>query len=523
MIFSFFFFLKRRVIFFCYLFLVFIASLGLPWWAKGIFWIFSTFLIFILPLNQAQSSQGKERTFFRKPYLVLFFMFLFFIFIRAFPFFHGGEAPLGYDTGMYRRHWSTFFEVAIQTGDLNDGYPVSFFTNILQVIGWTPDMLISVFYVFLGVFVGIALYAVAKEYFHRDIAIFSVVLYVLSVSQFVAYWGMYWRMWLAMGLSLASIYLLKKKSWSVIPVAGFMGGVHLLSFLPFALALIAFFIFGKERRFTFFAGVGIFFVTVLLSYNTILGVLPYYTNHYGFIQDYPSYIARELTGIYLSFSLYKGYVLLYLPFAIIGLMRWIFLRDWNYLFFYFLVNFVIMSLELVFYQRFIILMDLVGLILAAWVMYDFCLYFWNGEDRFIGKVIIFLFFFGAFVNITYHSWKLKPLIDGEEIEAIRSLQSIKGDFLAMSISSYYAPWIYGYSGMGTIAPGLFEYNKWDLEKWNRFWFTENPSVRRELLNEYDRTIYIFVGKKDPDIDFSHDNAFTQIHPHIWKFIPKKTL
>ncbi len=150
-------------------------------------------------------------------------------------------------------------------------------------------------------------------------------------------------------------------------------------------------------------------------------------------------------------------------------------------------------------------------------------YFWNGEDRFIGKVIIFLFFFGAFVNITYHSWKLKPLIDGEEIEAIRSLQSIKGDFLAMSISSYYAPWIYGYSGMGTIAPGLFEYNKWDLEKWNRFWFTENPSVRRELLNEYDRTIYIFVGKKDPDIDFSHDNAFTQIHPHIWKFIPKKTL
>ena len=60
----------------------------------------------------------------------------------------------------------------------------------------------------------------------------------------------------------------------------------------------------------------------------------------------------------------------------------------------------------------------------------------------------------------------------------------------MATHSYYSPWVLGYSGRKTIAPGLFEYNKWDVKQWQEFWKSENVT---EMLKDYERPLYIYVG------------------------------
>ena len=112
----------------------------------------------------------------------------------------------------------------------------------------------------------------------------------------------------------------------------------------------------------------------------------------------------------------------------------------------------------------------------------------------------------------------KPLISQEELSEIMSLSNlVKEDELVMATDSYYSPWVYGFSGRKTIAPGLFEYNKWNRDKWAAFWLSPDLKLRHFLLDEYKGPIYIFVGDKQHPMDFSDDPRFTRRSKRIWKY------
>lgn len=498
---------------FLYLLLIFLSSFGLTWWIKPIFWIFGIFLVWVVGFGAMDYSMDYSQEESRPNFLWFIFPLGVLFFTRIIPYIHWGSTPLGYDTGIYLKNFrDSFFSLQ------NFKYlQVDIFISILRLFGWQAEYLVSYFYIALSILVGLSVYILVKEYFGRCIGYIAFFLYSLSVSQFLAYWGYYWTMILAMSLTLMSFYLLKRKSWLVLPVAVFLGAVHQPTFLVFGATMLLYFLFGRERKFTFWAGLGIMVMVFILSYQIYWGYFMNYFHTYGLITDLPEYLAYELTGQFVSFDIYRKFVMLYLPFSLLGFVWFLRKREFHYPLFYFVINFIFGYFHFILYQRFIILFDLAAIMLAAPVLSEFLKRFAVIKIEKLAAGILLL---GAGWNIFYYSWGIRPLIYKDELEEIKTLKHIEDNAYVMTVSSYYAPWVYGFSERNTIAPGLFSHNKWDYNDWKRFWFTGDRKERYALLNEYQRPLYIFIGDKDAFDVFRGDPAFVQQSKRIWKYVGK---
>lgn len=505
----------KRLLYLIYPVLIFLATpKEADLFVKISFWLFSLFLMWLLWIGDSKKSKAPKTKIRKINKLWILLPLGILIITRIIPFIHWGETPLGYDTGIYSKTFENCFAKLDKGGCA--GNPITFIANILFIIGWETKYILSVFYIILNIFAGLLIYITAKEYLNEKAAFFSFLIFSLSASQFLMYWWFYWSMMTALVFTLAALYLLKKESWLVVPVAGFIGVVHPLSFLPFGLAMILFFIFNKEKWYVFWSGLGIILVAFSVNFKTFLGYLPFYTEKGGLIKDYPEYLAQELTGQFINFNLYRGLVLFYLAFAIIGLLELLKNKKYNYLFFYFLVNFAIVYGNIIFHNRYIILLDVIAIIFAGITVSNFTDRLWSFN---LGKIAVILLLVTGIFGSIYQSIATEPLIKKEELQEIKSLSSItEPNAYVMVVTSYYSPWVYGYSNRKTIAPGLFEHDKWDLMKWKIFWSTSNINIKRKLLDEYDKPLYIYVGDVVGKMSFKNDPGFQKVSKRVWKYI-----
>ena len=113
----------------------------------------------------------------------------------------------------------------------------------------------------------------------------------------------------------------------------------------------------------------------------------------------------------------------------------------------------------------------------------------------------------------------KPLISKTELNVIKELNTLipQHSFL-MATDSYYSPWLYGYSGRDVIAPGLFSHNKWTRRQWENFWFGSKES-RNQLLDQYDRPVYLYIGERQKPVKLSDDYNFKKITNRLWLYDP----
>ena len=119
---------------------------------------------------------------------------------------------------------------------------------------------------------------------------------------------------------------------------------------------------------------------------------------------------------------------------------------------------------------------------------------------------ILLIISGIFISIN-EAKNAKPLVNQEELSIISNLEP---NSYTLVTSSYYAPWVLGYSKTKTITPGLFDYNKWDYETWQKFWNSDSEEAIK-MLQDYKRPLYIFVGKnQNLDTTKFYNNCFNKI-------------
>jgi len=314
-------------------------------------------------------------------------------------------------------------------------------------------------------------------------------------------------------LMLTAFYLLKQKSWLVIPVAGFLGGVHPPTFLIFGLAMLAHFIFNKDRKYHLISGIGILAVVFSLY-------IPNPQAIFHFLSPDLEEMIQTLGpgaggGTFFDFNFYRQIITFYLPFAILGLIYLIKKGQFIYLFFYFIFNFTIVYFNLIFHDRFIIHLDIIVVILSGIALNSILTKVW---PNLFGKIAVVVLVTGAIYIFSIFFQAVKPLIGSEELAEIKSLSILsKKDDFVMVANSYYSPWVYGYSERKTIAPGLFEYNKWNKKEWEAFWFSSDLTLRHRLLDEYEKPIYIYTGDKGGKMDFSGDPRFERISKRIWKY------
>ncbi len=433
-------------------------------------------------------------------YFLIILALLLIITLRVIPYLDN-SIPLGYDTGIYKygiEHGLQNYDNWILRGGLEPG-----FLYLMKPFTWifNSQFILTYFLIGFCVMLGIGIYLVTKEYFNKEAALISLLIYSLSLIQFKTFWYMYYKNIIGLSLALFSIYFLKRYKdagnkkfiWLFVILGGLLGSIHRPTFYIFGLSYFFYVVFGfiKERDYRILKqnitnGIlilliaGVFYLGKFSQ--AVFVVLPWVAE--GFLQP------GQSPGTFINFFTYQFSTLTYLPFAILGLFFLIKKRYFNILFFWALITALIVYFQFFFFNRFIIHLDIMLIILSG---AGFSIIIENKKK--IGYLILIIMIFSSGFLAFNDSFNSKPLISANELETIKYFQNTESNSYAMSTSSIYSTWILGYSGRKTIAPGLFDYDTHTEDEWIVFWTTEDISKIKTFMNAYEKPLYIFIGQK----------------------------
>jgi len=451
--------------------------LATPWqlnlFLKLSFWTFSLYLYFVL-------KEKTEKKSFINQWLILPPLVIVLI-TRIIPFFKWPVMPLGADSFTYKK----IFANCLQNPCAEK---ISIISNSLQFLEWHSPALLSLFYILINILIGLALFITVKSYFDKKAAYASLLLFSISTTQFLAYWAFYWKLMLAIALTLSTLYLLNKKSWLVIPLAGIIGIIHPAALLFLITAIIISLIIGGDRKYLSLSALGILLLTLATNYQETTGLISDYI-HNSSQKDLAD--NAELTGSFINFEIYKKLALAYLSFAALGLIRVIKERN-AYPLAFFLSALALSLPVLYFHSRFIIFLDLALIILAAPLVAELVIKLWHGIT---GRLILIVIFISLSSLVIFQSWIAEPLITTtSEIEELKTLQKIEEEAVILINDRRYLPVVKS--------------------------MTKNPIILADT-NKYkplSKPLYIYVGERgSSNLLKTLDLPLIKINHHIWKY------
>jgi hypothetical protein len=488
---------------FVYAILVLLIALSLFWKYSLQFSIFAL-IIAVMGLVIISREDKELRPLNKKLHYALFVLAILLIIVFRFIPYIDNSVPLGYDAGIYKygiEHGLENSDKWILSGGMEPG-----FLYLMEAfkLFFSVDFILTYLLIGFCVLLGIAVYFVSKEFFDKTTALIALLIYSVSIIQFRVFTFMYYKNIIALSLALFSIYFLKKYEkyskkkllWLFIIFAGLLGSIHRPTFYIFGLSYFfyAFISPYKNKKYEF----------GILRNNIIYGIIVLIFAGIFYLGKFRNAIlviirpvlesfveTGNSPGTFLSFFGYQYSTLFYLPFAIIGFFALAKRKQFNMLFLWTLITALIVYFQFFFFNRFIIHLD-IGLIILASLGFSTLL---NNKKRFGIIILIVMLLSAGFVSLN-EARNTKPLITESQLELIKEFQNTEQSAYVMSISSEYSPWVLGYSERKTIAPGLFDYNKWNLEQWNIFWATPSKDETIELMYVYDNPIYLFVGDKE---------------------------
>ena len=257
----------------------------------------------------------------------------------------------------------------------------------------------------------------------------------------------------------------------------------------FALILIPYFILHR-RRGIIFAVLG---AAVLIAPFWLLRWDANWTVLSGTIETAISSIqnGEELGGgTFFDFATYRVVSLAYLPFALIGALFLVRKRNWNSVFFYFVISSIIVVFHLFFFKRFIIPLDIVFVMLAA-VGIDYILLRREKISRVAGVVIILLLIVAAGIPTLDAAQDARPRVTEDQLQSVEWIAENTEEDAYVLATSYDAPWVLGWSERRVIAPGLFEWNVHNRKEWRSFLWTGDLEGARLFLDAYEGPLYIY--------------------------------
>lgn len=512
-------------------------------YALFIFWIVWEYAI---SRTKASFSYPGERRFFIG---LLFASFVFIVVSRLILFVRYGATPLGYDTGFYLNSIESTFQGL-------DGH------RAIRSLIWVPLVWLGVpkiyilhgLYVFAQFLLAGSIYTLARSLSLRSrLAYAAILTFLFSVSlpQFFAYWWMFYQMQFALAFLIMTVALIYRRSPLALLTGIFGAAIHPATFLPLLIALTFFAIsdlvwaivkwrkVAPETIFILFLGLIALFGLRMFGQEFILVYSRGSVSQYGwFITHYPPELKQQFTGLYIDLSLFKLANIYILPFTILGILLFFtrkfvsyskeistFLNHRLILIAIMLgLTFTLASTPFIYHNRFLIILDLMMIVFAAFPL----LYFLKALFSLrAGKMIIGLLIGGFFFYTSYAVWGQQPQLYADERAEIERIAQIAGpDEYAMSTESLYTPWVHAFSSRATIDPGYLGWNRWDYPMWREFWYGQSNARRHELLNLYNRPIYIFVGKRVPEtIPYKRfivsDAHFVRVSSHVWYYDPNQ--
>ncbi len=478
---------------------------------------------FILPIFAiAALLHTKEDEVYRIRYaaIIILIIVLFVFTVRIIPY-SNNSVPLGYDPGIYKYAMDTYIGSLpqIPEGDLPLWIKVTFEQGILVLMdvmhiftSITPeDSLLYLMPFFCAILV-LPVFILTRTIFNESAALIASILYAVSYTQYTAFTYLYFKNILGLFFLLLAIYALEKRKYILLSIMyAALGIYHRPEFLLFSLILIPYFIKNRSK--------GIIYATL----GTAILILPFWLERIMINLEMVSGIGQTMIsslqgetvgggGTFFGPEEYKWFSLAYLPFGLIGTLYLLARKKWNSVLFYLLINGIIVVFKLFFYNRLIISLDIVLIILAsAGIYYAFL----KSRDapRYIAVAAVCLLVFASGIITLKSAYTSKPLINEKQLNTVEWISSNTPPDSYVLATSYDAPWVLGWSNRRVLAPGMFEWDNSGKEKWLRFLATNDSSEAGNFLKKHDAKVYIFYSFNKfnwMNLEKFNNSSFTKI-------------
>jgi len=468
--------------------------------------VISVLGVFIISQKKAEKPTSKKLH-----YAIFITAFLLILAFRTIPYINN-SVPLGYDAGIYKYAIEQFSEKGFSAEqwikvELSPAFLyITFFLNLF----FSSEFIITWLFIIFNLILGITIYFTAKEYFNEKTALIAFLFYALSSVQFKVFSFLYYKTILAIILMLWAFYFLKKeKRILFIAFAALTGAMHLQTFFILFISYLAFSVYNYKNWKSSLTNSIAILALASISYIGFFryAVLP-------LIQPLAeSFVSPGKTpGTFISFFSYIFLILPILPFSIIGFLALAKRKQFNIVFFWALINIIIVLCQFFFYNRFIIQLDIILIMLSA---FGFSILI--KEKKKFGCIIL-VFMLVALAFSTFNESKnAHSLMSKAELDFIKTLEQTEENASIIVLSKEYSPWILAYSKRKTIAPGLFNENKWSESQWNEFWKAKNKNETAFLMEIYQKPIYLYAGAKKFENECFSVNLSQDIYK-IYKYI-----
>ncbi|MCE8425095.1 MAG: EpsG family protein [Candidatus Methanoperedens sp.] len=449
------------------------------------------FEIFAIALAVVGVLSLEKRDEIKIPSILMIIPFVIILASRLLPYLNN-SVPLGYDPGIYKYIMEGYQQnlpyLPSENIDLwvRKGFEPGLFmiTDLLYLIGFDAHAILTWVFIFFELLLGLGIYVAAGRFFGKNVGILSLLIYSISIAQFKVFWYMYYKNVVALFLMLIALYLFRSRKYlPFILTSAFVGAVHRPTFLIFGLIYMAYIItYRKDLIKNVLAGMAVLAIALTFYLSNLKEAILYNID--------PIITANIGSGTFISLFTYQFSSLPYLPFALLGFLFLARNKDLNLFFLWFLVGGIIVYFKLIFFDRFIIHLDIAMIILASVGLHELMKF----KNRII-TALLFILLLSSMLVMYQNINDAKPLVNENELNIIKKMNSLESNAYIMSTSSYYSPWILGYSGRKTVAPGLFDYDKWNFEEWETFRTTVEKEKAVEMLAVYEKPLYIYLGEK----------------------------
>ncbi len=438
----------------------------------------------------AKNIHSEKKEMQKRMHILIFSLsILAILFFRIIPYLDN-SVPIGYDSGIYKYAMDSFsykgfssdtwIRAAFEPGFLYS----SFFLRIF----FSSEFILTYIFILACVLLGISVYLFTSSYADKNSAIISLVVYSLSLVQFKVFGLLYFKNILGLSFMLLAFHFLKNERRALFITFSILTGIfHRPTFIIFLGTYILFSIYNYKNVKTNLLNIIIILIAISILYL-------------GFFQQaiipFISPVANSISspgnspGTFMSFKAYQFSSLIYIPFAVLGLLLTLKRRKIDIPLFWFTLNFIIVIFQLFFFNRFIIHLDIIIIFFSSLGLLEVF------EKKKVSYLIIAILIFASLVLLYKESTSFEPILSRKELELIERLNQTEENSSIISISSEYSPYILAYSARKTIAPGLFDINKWSEEEWNIFWKTNSSEETKSLMSLYEKPIYLYAGNKN---------------------------
>lgn len=411
------------------------------------------------------------------------------------------ETPLGYDAGLYRYVFNaySFGLPDIPESSLAEwvrtvypqGLP-TFVTALAVFTGLSADALVRYGLPLLSAALVVPIYWIGREAFSQRAGVIAAVLYAISYTHLFTFGLLYLKNAVGLLLLLLALHALQKRQHALFGV--FVGGIgiyHRPTLLIVVAVALVFALATRQPRVLSSLALGAIIAAPML-------ILRWDAN-WGLLADAlggnagAATAANDGGGTFFDLGTYRWASLAYQPFALIAVVWCLVRRDWNLPLLLMAVAGGIVALQLFFFRRQIIPLDL-AMLLKAGKGIDLAIA-WLPEGRrmaMVGALGALLVVGTGAASVRYLD-EASPLMDRDQLAVVEWISDgVPADAIIVA-SAYDAPWVAGWSGREVIAPGQFDIVIHDREEWLDFLESDSADAASEFLSQYPAPLYIYYS------------------------------